>query len=383
MRMPRNTFRSIQQAIVCVLGVLFLAINLHAQRNSQERQGFSPALRRAVQDVAAKYKIPGIAVALIEQGRLRDIEVFGVRDKKSNAPVTENTVFEAGSLSEPIFTYAVLELAAEGRLDLGVPLTQYLPLPYRRNSNPFLVGSIAPIDQVSDVRFRQITAIRTLNHTSGLPNWALDDHLRLLFTPGERWSYSAEGEVYLQHIVEQIAGQPFESLLDRTVLGPFGMGQSSFVWRPQYEASIATGHDLAGNPVASHRYVQPVGAETLYTTVADYARFVSGVLASSIRQRQHESVVSLMLNPTVSVDESLSLSWGLGWGLENPNKDLYFFHWDASPGFYSFVMASRKTGGGIVIFTNSENGLDAARDIVKSVLGGDHPVFKSTLLHPH
>src|SRR6202171_294576 len=142
MRMPRNTFRSIQQAIVCALAVLLLVINLQAQRNSQERPDFSPALRRAVQDVAAKYKIPGIAVALIEQGRLRDIEVFGVRDKKSNAPVTENTVFEAGSLSEPIFTYDVLALAAEGRLDLGVPLTQYLPLPYRRNSNPFLVGSI-------------------------------------------------------------------------------------------------------------------------------------------------------------------------------------------------------------------------------------------------
>src|SRR3984893_1393674 len=195
MRMPRNTFSSIQQATVSVLGLLLFAVNLHAQRNSQERQEFSPALRRAAQDAAAKYKIPGIAVASIEQGRLRDIEVFGVRDKKSNAPVTENTVFEAGSLSEPVFTYAVLELAAEGRLDLGVPLTRYLPLPYRRNSNPFLVGSIAPTDQVTDVRFQQITAIRALNHTSGLPNWTLNDHLRLLFTPGERWSYSAEGEV--------------------------------------------------------------------------------------------------------------------------------------------------------------------------------------------
>src|ERR1700680_2478457 len=204
MRLPQNNFRRFQQAIVFVVGVSLLAISSHAQRNSQERQQFSPTLRRAVQDVAAKYKIPGMAVALIEQGRLRDIEVFGVRDKKSNAPVTENTVFEAGSLSEPVFAYAVLELAAEGRLDLGVPLTQYLPLPYRRNSNPFLVGSIAPIDQVTDVRFQQITAIRTLNHTSGLPNWALDDHLRLLFTPGEKWSYSAEGEVYLQRIVEQI-----------------------------------------------------------------------------------------------------------------------------------------------------------------------------------
>ena len=70
----------------------------------------------------------------------------------------------------------------------------------------------------------------------------------------------------------------------------------------------------------------------------------------------------------------------MGWGLEQGANGPYFFNWSAQPGFYSFVMASRKTGDGVVLFTNSENGLPAARDIVQAVLGGDHPAFKSKVL---
>jgi CubicO group peptidase (beta-lactamase class C family) len=125
-----------------------------------------------------------------------------------------------------------------------------------------------------------------------------------------------------------------------------------------------------------------VASSTLYTTIDDYARFVTAILASSERQRAHEYAVSLMLNTTVDVDKSLALSWGLGWGLEKLGDDTFFFHWGANPGFQSFVMASRKSGAGVIFFTNSSNGLEAAREIVQTTLGGDHPIFKWKMLHP-
>ena len=87
------------------------------------------------------------------------------------------------------------------------------------------------MDQMTDVRFAQITGIRILNHTSGLPNWAINEHLRLLYSPGEKWSYSGEGEVLLQRAAERITGQAFGDLAARTVLGPFGMPHSSYVWK--------------------------------------------------------------------------------------------------------------------------------------------------------
>ena len=342
----------------------------------------SAELRKIVPSVAAKYKIPGLAVALIENGRVRDTVTNGVRDKVSGAPIDRNTVFEAASLGKPVFAYGVLRTVAEGKLNLGAPLTQYLPLPYLREADPFHPPKINSVDPIYEPAFNQITAFRVLNHTSGMPNWARNQHLMLVFPPGEKWSYSSEGYIYLQRVIEHISDEPLQTFVLRTVLGPLGMPQSSFVWRPEYETRIATGYDRLGTRVASQPYTLPVASTTLYTTIDDYARFVTSVLASAPRQRAHESAVSLMLNPTVAVDPALSFSWGLGWGLETFAGDLYFFHWGANPGFQSFVMASRKTGQGIVILTNSENGLEAAREIVQATMGGTHRIFESRLLHP-
>lgn len=382
MRAHRTYRRIIAWAAVCALCCLLpMADRSLAQRNRQAEQPNSAMLRVLLPQVAAKYKLPGIVVAEIHNGRVAGVEAFGVRDVQSQSPMTESTVFEAGTLSEPVFAYVVLELAAEGRLDLGAPVTQYFPLPYFRNPNPFSpAGSSTQLDQVTDVRFEQITGIRILNHTSGLPNWAPNDHLRLVNFPGGKWSRSGEGEVFLQRAAEHVTGQPFDVMASRTVLGPYGMEHSSYVWRDGYQGITATGYDAAGHAVPPHHYTQAIGPMTLYTTTGDYARFLSIVLASSVRQRLHESVVSLMLNPTVTVDDALSFSWGMGWGLERIAKGPYFFNWSAQPGFFCFAMASRTTGDGVVIFANGENGLPAARDIAQAVLGGDHPVFKSPLL---
>jgi len=330
--------------------------------------------------VATKYKIPGLVVAVIQNGRVAGIESFGVRDKKSNATITENTVFEAGSLSEPVFAYAVLNLVADGRLDLGTPLTKYLPPPYIRDVDPLSPSS--PTEPLYDPRFNQVSVFRVLNHTSGMPDWARGEHLRLNSMPGEKWSYSNEGYLYLQHAVEHVTGEPAAVLLTRYALRPTGMGHSSFVWREEYASQAATGHDGSGIALEMHHYLRPAAATTLYTTIDDYAHFVTAMLTSAPAQRAHESAVSLMLNPTVAVDDSLSFSWGLGCGLEKTSDDLFFFHRGAAPGFRSFFIASRKTGKGVVILTNSEHGLDAVEEIVTATIGGgNHPIFKSAFLH--
>jgi len=351
--------------------------------SAQRTRGTSPVLRQAVTEAVEKHKIPGIAVGFIDHWMLSDIEVAGVRDKVSGAPVTEGTIFETGSLGEPVYSYAILELSLEGRFSVGVPLTKYAPIPYIRNANPFKPPSPQTTDQVNDPRLNQITGERVLDHTSGMPDWALNAPLLLQFPPGEKWSHSNEGFVFLQRVVEKVTGEPTEAFLERSVLGPAGMAHSSFVWRSDYASAIATGYDRPGNAVAQEHYGEPVVTATLYSTIGDYARFLIGMLTASPRQRTHQGVTSLMLNPVVTVDPQHSIAWGLGWGIENRGDDSYFFHWGARPGFRSFAMGSRKSGSGIVIFTNSDNGLDAAREIVQAALGGSHPAFESTSLPLH
>lgn len=358
------------------------AASLRAQGGHGDLEAPSPELRRIVPLTAAKYKIPGMAVAWIDHGQLGDIVVFGVRDKKSGAPVTKNTVFAAASLGKPVFAYGVLTLAANNRLNLGSPISQYFPLPYLRNANPFEAPTPENTDTIAEPEFNQITAFMVLSHTSGMPNWSPHEHLRVVSRPGSKWSYSGEGYVYLQRAVEYLTGEPLESFAERTVFSPFAMANSSFVWRGGYSPIMATGYNRDGTPSNSMPYTRPVAATTLYTTAEDYAHFLIGILAVTPRDRVHESAVSLMLNPAVVVDSASRFSWGLGWGIESSGGDTYFVHWGASPGYQCVAIASRKTGTGIVILTNSENGLEAAREIVPDMLGSAQPFFKLPVLQP-
>src|SRR5271167_1564548 len=120
-------------------------------------------------------------MVVIRNGKTTWVHGFGIKESTTGQPVTVETVFEAASLSKPVFAYGVLKLVEQGKLGLDVPLTTYLPKPY-------IAG---------DERLAKITARIVLSHRTGFPNW-----------PGERFSYSGEGYIYLQRVVEKITGKP-------------------------------------------------------------------------------------------------------------------------------------------------------------------------------
>lgn len=363
-------------AALLMLGAFSFESTAPAQGGPRGPSGASPELRAAIAGSAAKYKIPGIAAAIFQHGQLTAIEVTGVRDLKSNAPVTAGTIFEPGSLGEPVYAYAVVLLGVAGRFNLAAPLTTYLPPPYVRYVDG--TSSSPGTEPLVDQGFAQVTALQVMSHTSGMPDWARNQHLRFQSAPGQRWSYSNEGYIYLQHAVERVTGQTFDDFVSEAVLRPSGMGRSRFSWDDSYAGEIATGYDASGAPVAPQRYARPAAATSLYTTIQDYARFVQRLLASAPAQRAHEAAVTEMLNATTGIGGGAdsSLSWGLGVGLEKRGNDLFFFERGGNEGFQSFLLASRKTGDALVILTNSDNGFRAVPDIVAATLGGDHPAVR-------
>lgn len=98
--------------------------------------------------------VPGLSVALVQKGELVWHRGFGVKNAETKEPVVPNTVFEAASLSKPVFAYAVLKLVDAGKMDLDTPLQHYLPGSY---------------DVGDDARLSQITARHVLSHTPGFP----------------------------------------------------------------------------------------------------------------------------------------------------------------------------------------------------------------------
>lgn len=328
-----------------------------APEDEKRAAGPSPAfetLVKAVERRMVQGGVPGASIARIRGFELAGFRGLGLADASSGAPVTEDTPFEAASLSKPVFAYLMLQLADRGEIDLDRPLSEILPHP-----------------DLDDPRRDQLTARQVLSHTTGLPNWRprrwsdSPGPLVLGFDPGERFSYSGEGYEYLRLVVEHLTGSSLEELARQEVFEPLGMASSTYAFTGQ---ESALPHDFLGEVGKKRTPVRVNAAGSLHTTAGDYARFVLEVLRPG---RVPEAVVETMLTPRVQVEGGVS--WGLGWGLEDAAGT--FWHWGDNGDFRSFVMASRRTGDGLVLLTNSNNGLAIAEAVFSEVFGDGHPAF--------
>src|SRR5688572_12070761 len=195
-------------------------------------------LEKEIPKLMEETMVPGVSIALISDGKLVWRRGFGVRDGASNAPVDNDTVFQAGSMSKPVFAYAVLKLCEKGVIDLDTPLTQY-------TSERMLED---------DPRLDLITARHVLSHTSGFQNWrSKEKALQIHFTPGEQHRYSGEGYYYLQSVVTHLTGHvnredcatyerdlkvcatDMDAYMKANVLVPLGMSSSGYLWNDTME----------------------------------------------------------------------------------------------------------------------------------------------------
>jgi CubicO group peptidase (beta-lactamase class C family) len=327
-------------------------------------------LEKSIPQLMKDGEVPGLSIAIIKDAKVIWQQSFGVANSATKQPVNENTIFEAASLSKPVFAYAVLKLVEKGKLDLDTPLVKYLPKPYLE----------------TDERAGLITTRMVLTHTTGFPNWAMGQPLKTQFNPGERFSYSGEGFVYLQKVVEHVTGLQLDALMQREVFEPLGMTSSSFVWMDKYENLKATGHDSAGNAKPLRKYSQAIAAGSLHTTTADYAKFVVAMMKGKGLKKE---TFKQMLGQQTKVDEgcsnciankpvgkfSNSIFWGLGWGLQQTENGKAFWHWGDNNGdTHCFVIASEKQKSGVLIFTDSANGHSIIPEIVSQVTGGKQPL---------
>ena len=328
-------------------------------------------LEKDIPALMEKAGVPGLSIAVIRSGKTVWDDSFGIRDEATKKPVTKDTMFNVGSLSKPVFAYGVLKLVDAGKLKLDEPLAPYLP-------KEFTAG---------DPRFNQITARIVLSHRTGFPNWPGDGQpLVIHFTPGERFSYSGAGMVFLQRAVERITGKPLNDYMQESVFAPLGMRHSSYVWNPAFENDIAIGHDVGGAPVDLFKADQANAAASLETTAEDYAIFLDAVLqkkglkAATLRDMEASQVAvdigcSNCVEGTPSGKLSTTIFWGLGFGIERTAEGESLWHWGDNGVFKAFFVVRPQSKSGVVYMTNSENGLSIGREILAETMGGEQPPF--------
>lgn len=351
-----------------VLGFSFCSVT-QAQSRHQP-------LREALPSMMDTTNIPGMSVALIEDGKVTLSIGVGIKDKTNEEPVSSKTIFRAASLGKPLFAYAVLKLSEEGLLGLDTPVISYIPQSYLEKS--FLKGPL------TDKSMRLITARMILTHTGGLPNWRAEGKpLTTLFTPGSRYSYSGEGYYLLQRVIEYLTKKPIESLMQQRVFLPLNMKSSSYIYHPDQAKEYARSYDQSGNPVVDEVEEANV-AHTLRTTADDYARFVVAVLKQG--EDTEKQSINTLLSSQVNTDicQPGKVSWGLGLAVQHSPEGDFFCQWAKSPSAGGYVIGSVAGKKALVYFVNVANqGLRIAERMVKLGLNYQDPLFACFGVKPY
>jgi CubicO group peptidase (beta-lactamase class C family) len=288
--------------------------------------------------------VPGLSLAIIEQGRVLWAEGFGVTALRGGHRVSTTTVFGAASLSKPLFAYVVLKLAEDRVIDLDAPLSSY----QGSRGAPTLPAAA--------------TARTVLSHivTTAQPS-------------DPSFEYSPSAYMRLQAIIEHRLGTTAAVLLNRRLFAPLDMNHTRLGAPRGPGVDLATGHVKEG----PQRRTMGLGvASGVYTTAADYARFLLAIMRASSRWdpfRLSAGSVNNMVIPRVVAGPGVL--WALGWGVVPTSDGDAVWHWGDGGGFRNLAVFYPRDGKGVVILTNGHSGPRTYRRIATETMAAPVAVF--------
>jgi CubicO group peptidase (beta-lactamase class C family) len=268
----------------------------------------------------AKANVQGLAMAIIDDGKVVFVRSWGRRNVEKNLPLQTDTIMYGASLTKFAFAYMVMQLVDEGTLDLDRSIAGYLSKPLPEYSFYAALKD--------DERWRKLTPRILLTHTSGLANFAFlepDKKIRFHFDPGSRYAYSGEGLMLLQFVLENGLGLKVGDEMQRRVFDRFGMTRTSMMWRADFAGNLAGGYGIDGSFEAHDERSTPRAAGSMDTTIADFAKFLAGFsrgegLSARSRAEMIKAQIAIttpsqfptFLDATSSGMTAIKLSAGLG-----------------------------------------------------------------------
>lgn len=310
-------------------------------------------------------RIPGLALAIIDHGRVALARGYGYSNLEHDVPVSAESLFQSGSVGKQFTAAAVMLLAEDGRLAVDDPITRYLPE--------------APPEWAA-IHIRHL-----LTHTSGIREYGddaafdvrrayTDDELVRMacalpreFQPGERYSYSNTGDPLLGAIVTRVGGRHYSQLLHERVFEPLGMESARLIDEASIIRHRAAGYRILAGQLANAEWMAPeqntTGDGALYLSLNDMIAWAQGLRAGRILKPASWREVYT----PVTLTSGHSYPYGFGWDVYTYNGQQVLAHDGGVFGFATHISRYLGDDLGIVVLTNLEDA-DPAR-IARRIAG--------------
>lgn len=309
--------------------------------------------------------IPGLSLAMINEGKVVYKTDIGYSDVKKNIPISNQTIFEGASISKSVFAYFTMKFVEEGKLDLDKPLYNYLPYP----------------DIAHDKRYKLITARMVLSHRAGFPNWREheeDKKLKLLFKPGTDYKYSGEGYQYLAMVLKEIEKTDWnglEKLFQKKVAIPLGIEHSSFIQTPYTRKHKAEPYDENGDWIDwknDYWFKKEDGVfyapSSLHTEPMGFSKWMIAIMNK--KGLSNKSFEELFKPHSKVPYDGIDVNYTLGFlSIDFPFTNI-LLHSGNNEGFTSWYALDTDKKWGFVVFTNSENGEQLGQELFFYLLIG-------------
>lgn len=329
---------------------------------------------RSIEELMRRRGVPGVSIAVIDEGRVAWASGFGEAEAGSGRPVTPDTLFQAASISKPVAAMGALALVDRGVLDLDRPVNEQLTS-WRIPDHSFgeaavtlrhLLGHTGGLTVSGFPGYRPDAPLPTIVQILDGAEPANTQPVRVSQRPGAGFAYSGGGFTVAQLLMTEAGGEDFPALMDRLVLRPLGMARSTFAQPvpPSRAEAAAVAHDAAGQalPGGSNLYPE-MAAAGLWTTPADLARFAlafGAALAGREGGPIRPETARAMATPG-------PIPYGLGIGVDGEGEGLRLSHSGSNQGFRAVMNFYPDRGQGLIVMTNGENGGQIAMAVDQAI----------------
>lgn len=299
--------------------------------------------------------IPGLSLAVVRDGRMAKQHAYGLANVELNVTVTQDTIFEIGSITKQFTATAMMMLVEEGRVGLDEKLSKYL-------------------DGVPEA-WGGVTIRHLLTHSSGIHNYLLtpglfeatarpgqshDDIARLFFTrlqeldfqPGATWAYSNTGYLLLGNVIEKVSGKSYWEFLEERIFKPLGMKASRSGEPTAIITGRAAGYAWTGSSFKNRGALteNAYGAGSIVSTAGDMAKWDAALYGEKLLKR---SSLNQMWTPAKAADGALApFNYGFGWFVDTYHGRRVVAHTGGTPGFSSALYRFVDDKLTVIILTN-------------------------------